>query len=112
MVDQKDSIRPLSTLEATRPMEPSSPAVRSRWPKIQDVYCDPRSLYDCTGFRAAAPAGHLQGVDDQLGAHVVGDRPAHDGAAEDVEDGGAVDLALSGGVLGDVGDPAAGPARR
>jgi hypothetical protein len=38
MVDQKDSIRPLSTLEATRPIEPSSPAARSRWPKIQDVY--------------------------------------------------------------------------
>jgi hypothetical protein len=38
MVDQKDSIRPLSTLEATRPIEPSRPAVRSRWPKSHDVY--------------------------------------------------------------------------
>jgi hypothetical protein len=27
---------------------------------------------------------------------VVGDRPAHDGAAEDVQDRGAVDLALGG----------------
>ncbi len=26
----------------------------------------------------AVPAGHLQGVDDQLRAHVVSDRPAHD----------------------------------
>jgi transposase InsO family protein len=35
MVHQKDFIKPLSTLEATRP---SSPAAHSRWPKIQDVY--------------------------------------------------------------------------
>ncbi len=36
---------------------------------------------------------------------MVGDRPANDDPAEDVEHGGAVDLALGGGVLGDVGDP-------
>ena len=57
------------------------------------------------GRGSAAPAGHLQGVDDQLGAQVVGDRPPDNGAAEDVEDRGAVDLALGGGVFGDVGDP-------
>ena len=53
----------------------------------------PRS--ECTivpGCGLAAPGGHLQGVDDQLGAHVVGDRPAHDAAGEHVEDGAAVDL--------------------
>jgi transposase InsO family protein len=38
MVDQKLSIIVLSTLEATRPIDPSSPAERSRWPKIQLVY--------------------------------------------------------------------------
>lgn len=43
MVNQKDSIIELSTLEATRPMDPSSPASRSRWPKTQDVYWLPRS---------------------------------------------------------------------
>jgi hypothetical protein len=47
----------------------------------------------------------MQGVDHQLGAHVVGDRPAHDLAGEDVEDRGAVDLPGSGGVPGDVGAP-------
>ena len=57
------------------------------------------------GRGSAAPAGHLQGVDDQLGAQVVGDRPPDNGAAEDVEDRGAVDLALGGGVFGDVGQP-------
>ena len=97
---------PLSTLEATRPIEPSSPAARSRWPKIQDVYClGAVAVDDGAGGWPAAPAGHLQGVDDQLGAHVVGNRPADHGAAEDVEHRGAVDLALAGGVLGDVGDP-------
>lgn len=33
------------------------------------------------------------------------DGPAHDAAGVGVEHGAAVDLALSGGVLGDVGDP-------
>lgn len=48
------------------------------------------------GGRAPAPEGHLEGVDDELGAHVVGDRPAHDAAAPGVEDDGQVDLALAG----------------
>jgi hypothetical protein len=38
----------------------------------------------------------MQGVDHELGAHVVGDRPAHDLSGEDVEDRGAVDLPGSG----------------
>lgn len=37
MVDQNDSIIQLSTLDATRPEEPSRPASRSRWPKTQEV---------------------------------------------------------------------------
>ena len=41
MVDQNDSIMRLSTLEATRPIEPRSPAARRRWPKTQR----------CTDFR-------------------------------------------------------------
>lgn len=41
------------------PIEPSRPASRRRWPKIQDVYCEPRSL--CTtapawGRAASAPS--------------------------------------------------------
>jgi hypothetical protein len=43
------------------------------------------AVQHAAGRGPAAPAGHLQGVDDQLRAHVVGDRPAHDGAAEDVQ---------------------------
>jgi hypothetical protein len=38
---------------------------------------------------------------------VVGDRPAHDSAAEGVEDHGQVHLAVAGGVFGDVHHPQA-----
>jgi hypothetical protein len=38
---------------------------------------------------------------------VIGDRPADDPAAPCVEDHGHVDLALGGGVLGDVAHPKA-----
>ena len=57
--------------------------------------------------RVSAQDGHTQSVGDQFGAHVVSDRPADDPAGERVEHGGAVHLALLGGVLGDVGDPEA-----
>jgi len=49
----------------------------------------------------------LDGVDDELGTDVVGDRPAHDSAAEGVEDHGQVHLAVGGGVFGDVHYPQA-----
>ena len=45
MVDQKDSTSALSTEEATRPIEPSSPAARSRWPNSHDVYWVPLSAW-------------------------------------------------------------------
>jgi hypothetical protein len=51
------------------------------------------------------PGGHLQGVDHELGSDVIGDRSAHDHAAEGVEDHSHIDLALGGGVLGDVDHP-------
>lgn len=57
------------------------------------------------GRRPAPPPSHVQSVEDQLGAQVIGDRPSDDAAGEDVQDDRAVDPALSGAVLGDVGDP-------
>jgi hypothetical protein len=54
---------------------------------------------------SAPPERHLEGIDDELGPDVIGDRPADDASAEGVEDDGDVDLAGVGGVLGDVGDP-------
>ena len=53
----------------------------------------------------SAPYRHLHGVRDQLGAHVIGDRPADDSAGPGVDDDGEVHLAGSGGVFGDVHDP-------
>jgi len=57
------------------------------------------------GLGPAAPQGHLEGVDDELGTDVVGDGPADDPAGPGVEDDGDVHLAAVGGVLGDVSDP-------
>jgi hypothetical protein len=63
-------------------------------------------MYDgLPGRWSASPAGHVQGVDDQLGAQVVGDGPAHHPAGEHVEHDCAVHPALAGAVLGHVGDP-------
>ncbi len=69
----------------------------------------------CTGSRgrragscpagSALPAGHLQGVDDELGADVIGDGPAHDAPAVGVDHCAAVDPPVAGAVLGDVGEP-------
>jgi len=33
---------------------------------------------------SAGEDGHVDGVDDEFGAHVIGEGPAHDAAAEDV----------------------------
>lgn len=51
------------------------------------------------------PTGHVQGVDDELGAQVVSDRPAHAPSGVDIDHRGAVHPALAGAVLINVGDP-------
>lgn len=38
MVGQNDAIIELPTVEATRLMDPSSPASQSRWPNTKEVY--------------------------------------------------------------------------
>src|SRR4051794_28887323 len=48
---------------------------------------------------------HPERVRGQASGRLVADRPADDAAAERVEDDRAVDLALPGRVLGDVGQP-------
>ncbi len=58
------------------------------------------------------PDRHLQGVEDEVGAEVVGDLPADDGSAVDVEDEGDVHPSLPGRGVGDVGQPQlVGPGR-
>jgi hypothetical protein len=49
--------------------------------------------------------GHVEGLNDEVGAHLVTRRPADDLAAEDIEDDGEVTSALAGGDVGDVSDP-------
>jgi hypothetical protein len=57
-------------------------------------------------FRRPAPTnGHLERSDDELGAHVLGHRPADDPAAEEVLHRGQVQPALTGVDLLDVGRP-------
>jgi len=53
----------------------------------------------------AAPAGHVQGIDDEFGAQVIGDGPAHHPAGVHIQHYGAIQPALAGVVLGDVGHP-------
>jgi hypothetical protein len=53
----------------------------------------------------AAVHGHLQRVGDELGAHVLGHRPADDHSAVGVLDGCEVEPAFPGSEVGDVGDP-------
>jgi hypothetical protein len=49
-----------------------------------------------TGCRTTAPDGHLEGVDNEFGSHVISDRPADHPAGEGVEDDGQVGLAVLG----------------
>src|SRR6266545_3255548 len=62
---------------------------------------------DQPGVRSTMCKRHLQCVGDELGAQVVGHRPADDPAAVEVLDGDEVEPALPGAQVGDVGDPAA-----
>jgi len=64
-------------------------------------------VHGLTGRGPTPPKRHLQGVHDELGAHVVSDRPAQHDATERVENHGQVHLAVRGGVLGHVGHPQA-----
>jgi hypothetical protein len=57
------------------------------------------------GWRLSSPDGHLHGIDDELGADVVGDGQAHHPPAPGIEVDGQIHLALSGRVFGDVHDP-------
>jgi hypothetical protein len=52
----------------------------------------------------AGVEGHAEGVRGEVGSLGAVDGPADDTAAQHVYDDAAVDLALAGGMLGDVGD--------
>lgn len=54
---------------------------------------------------SALPAGHVESVDDEFGADVVGDRPADDPSGPGIHDRAAIDPAVGSSVLSDVGEP-------
>jgi hypothetical protein len=55
-------------------------------------------------FDLGRRGGVLEGVGDELGAHVIGDGPADDFLGVAVDDGGQVDEPLPGVDVGDVAD--------
>lgn len=62
-------------------------------------------MVDETRVGLAAGQCHLQRVNDEIGAHVLGHRPADYPPREGVLDGGEIDPALPAPQVGDVGDP-------
>ena len=66
-----------------------------------------RMCHALAGWWPPPPDGHLDGIHDKLGPHVVSDRPADYPAAPGVNDDTQVHLASVGAVLGDVHHPQA-----
>jgi hypothetical protein len=83
------------------------PASRRVRPQAKLVYCDPpvAVVHQLSGGDLAAPEGHLDRIDDQLGAQVLAHRPADHHAAVGVDDHRQVQPAGPGAHVGDVGDP-------
>ena len=70
------------------------------------VYCVPRSEWNITpagGLRR--PQAISKGIDDQAGAHVIGDRPADDGSRVQVDHRREVRPTGPGPDVGDVAAP-------
>jgi hypothetical protein len=87
-------------------MEATRPACWRRRPNARLVYwaamvavVDQPSRWLPLGDR------HVEGVQDQFGAQVVGHRPADDPAGEAVQHDREVQPAFAGALLGDVGHP-------
>ena len=57
------------------------------------------------GGRRGSRSGHLEGVEDHLGAHVRRHPPADDAAAERVDDEAHIGHARPGRHVGQIGDP-------
>jgi hypothetical protein len=106
IVDQNDSIMVLSTDEATRPIEPSIPASRSRCPNTYEVQRLAWAL--CT---TALVSGRRRQVAICRASTTSSARTwsaidqTHDDAAEHVQHRAAVDVAGRGRMLRDVSAP-------
>ncbi len=60
---------------------------------------------DQAGCRLPLADGHVQGIQDQLGAEVVGHRSAHNSPGEGVQDHRQVQPPFAGALLGAFGHP-------
>jgi hypothetical protein len=60
---------------------------------------------DQTFLGLTASDGHAQGVDDEIGSHVIGHAPSDDATAERILDGGQIQSPLPGSEIRDVGHP-------
>ena len=107
MRPQKDSTTALSYGSPMVPREGSRPAFFALVVKVQEVNCLSSVVGVNDGPRRgpAGAGGHPQGVRGQVSPLGGAGGPADDAAAEHAGHDAAVDLALAGGVLGDVGDP-------
>lgn len=102
-VAKKDSATALSKHDPVRPVEgrmscPAS-AERNRW----EVYCGPAvGVKDRIMAGQAASDGEVDGVADEVGAHMVGHRVPDDLAGVQIDHRGQVEPTLPGGQVGDV----------
>ena len=72
-VAKNASATALSSAQPLAPIEMSMPAARALWPKISALV----AVMHQSGLGPALPDRHLERFDDELGAHVLGHRPAH-----------------------------------
>ena len=107
MVAKNDSATALSQHSPLRPTESTTPlAPRQLGEVTARVLTAAVGMEDDALLGCALGEGHLEGVFDQLGAHVVGQGPADDPAGGQVDDRRQVGPALPGGDVGDVADVA------
>ena len=90
MVGKKFSATAVSQPPPARSTESTTPLARAKLAVIRLVYLITPAGVDRPLGRAALDEGHIERVGDELGAHVVGQRPAHHPAGGQVDNGGQV----------------------
>ena len=89
-VAKKLSAIALSKQSPADPVEVTTPISRHRLPKASEVYCEAAIGMMDDPFGTALCDRHVQRLEHQLGAEMVGHGPAHHLAAEHVEHDGQV----------------------
>ena len=105
MVEKKLSATALSQHSPLRPTERTSAVGASEVGEVPArVLTAPVRMENDALLGCPVPEGHQQCVFDEFGAHVIGQRPADDASAGQVEDRRQVGPALPGRDVGDVAD--------